>query len=145
MCAVLQDREWYARRKDKLHMKQRFYAGAAVSVTREQFHAGSAYGIRELEQHFALNEAGESAVVRRVGHYYAAARLEGLAYREEQVGAKTVERYEARPDRLVQRSVTYGRVPAADLGVCARSLAFPTAALGLRLHLRLCRSVASMV
>ena len=98
-------------------MKRRFYNGAALASTRELYHPGSAYGIRELEQHFAVNEAGESVVVRRVGHYYAAARLEGLAFKEEHVGAKTVERYEARADRLCQRSVTYGRVAAADVGV----------------------------
>ena len=79
-----QEREWYARRKDKLASKRRFYDGPALARSVEVYNAGAAYGIRELHHHYGVNEAGESVVARRVGHYYTAARLEGLTFKDEQ-------------------------------------------------------------
>jgi hypothetical protein len=122
VCLCAQDREWYARRKDKLHMKRRYYEGASLAHSVESYSPGSAYGIHELHHYYSVNEAGESVVARRVGHYYCSARLEGLAFKDEQVGVKTVERYEGRADRLKYRSVTYGRAAAADALVLAPAL-----------------------
>ena len=67
-----------------------------------------------LQSHVA---AGDSVVVRRVGAYYSEARLEGLAHKDEQVGAKTIERYVGRPDGLLYRSVTYGAPLPDDAAV----------------------------
>lgn len=108
----MQDREWYARRKDKLVAKRRYYDGTMLASAVEFYAPGSAYGIKELRQQYAVNAAGENVLVRRVGHYYCAARLEGLAFKDEQVDRKTVETYEGRADRLTSRSVTYAAVDA---------------------------------
>jgi hypothetical protein len=113
----VQDREWYARRKDKLHMKRRFYDSTILTSTVESYLPGSAYGIKELRQYFSLNSAGENVVAQRLGCYYCSARLEGLALKDEKIGVKTIERYEERGDRLEYFSVTYGNVPSSELMV----------------------------
>jgi hypothetical protein len=105
-----QDREWYARRKDKLNMKRRFYDGALLASTEERYNPGSAYGVKELHQYYAPNASGENVLKQRTCHYYCSARLEGLAYKDEVVNFKTIEKYEGRSDGLVYRSVTYGAV-----------------------------------
>ena len=92
--------------------KRRYYDGPMLASAVDFYAPGSAYGIKELRQHYAVNDAGENVLVRRVGHYYCAARLEGLAFKDEQVDRKTVETYEGRPDGLLSRSVTYAAVDA---------------------------------
>lgn len=63
----MQDREYYARRKDRLREKRRYYdsAGSLQSFV-EHYDSGSAYGIRTLWQFFSVNGDGESVLVRQV-------------------------------------------------------------------------------
>lgn len=66
---AMQDREYYARRKDKLREKRRYYdsSGLLQSFV-EHYDCGSAYGVRTLWQYFSVNDDGESVLVRQVCH-----------------------------------------------------------------------------
>lgn len=113
----LQEREWFARRKDKLLERRRTFApasAAAVGTTAEQYAPGAAYGVRELRAEYAADTAGATVLARRTASYYASARLDSLVSKDEIVGVKTIERFKGRPDRLTYRSATYG--PAPDDG-----------------------------
>lgn len=62
----MQDREYYARRKDKLREKRRYYSGGQLKSFVEYFGPGAAYGAKELWQYFDTNEEGESILSRQV-------------------------------------------------------------------------------
>jgi hypothetical protein len=62
----VQDREWFARRKDKLMEKRRYFDGPYIKTFIEYYSTGSAYGIKELRQIYEVNSAGESSLARQV-------------------------------------------------------------------------------
>ncbi|GMH37248.1 hypothetical protein BSKO_05121 [Bryopsis sp. KO-2023] len=95
---VTEIREHFCRRKDNLRERKVY---PMKETTIEYFDPGSSFGIKEL-----LVIRGEKNVM----DFYHTARLDGLIRREEYIGTKMIETFQDRDDRLVYRSVTYGKV-----------------------------------
>lgn len=95
----------------------------------EYFKPGSAFALRELHTAHGL------APMRRAT-FYAAARLDGLAVREQQLGLKLVELFEGRADRLTRRAATYA--PAAQPAAQAEGVEAAAPRCGGRLHCSAC-------
>ncbi|KAK9811814.1 hypothetical protein WJX72_010643 [[Myrmecia] bisecta] len=102
--------ERYQRRRDRLRERRILPQQDSVQ---ESFDPGASFGLKEL-----LVVKGE----RRRMTFYPAARLDGLVCREEQIGSCMNESFTGRDDRLIQRSVRYGSLPAANGGSNDREL-----------------------
>ena len=109
MLLVVQYREYFLRRKDKLRERRAYYEGERISSTIEYFDPGSAYGVKLLKLVWATDAGGNWDQQSRTCEYYSSARLDGMAHKDETIGVKTIELYEGREDRLCYQSVTYGK------------------------------------
>eukprot|EP00775_Hariotina_reticulata_P013287 gene13287-13418_t len=100
---VLEVRETFARRKDKLRERRSYPQQDAVQ---EFFAPGSLFAVKDL--HVVRGE-------RRTINFYSVARLDGLVRREEVLGVKLTESFEGRDDRLQCRSATFSSAGAGAL------------------------------
>jgi hypothetical protein len=89
-------RSFYANRRDKLVVRRRF-----------------PYDFRMIEEYMPSEKTNywkkfivEDGVRHRI-YFYHHRNKDGLIYREEIIGKKTVEKYKNREDKLVYRSVTF--------------------------------------
>mmetsp|Transcript_27648 Transcript_27648/g.69682 ORF Transcript_27648/g.69682 Transcript_27648/m.69682 type:complete len:469 (+) Transcript_27648:102-1508(+) len=92
---VLECREKFARRKDKLRERRTY---PMADVTQEFFDPGSSFGLKDT----TLTRGAHREV-----NFYHKSRLDGLSKRVEDIQQKTMEYFVGRDDRLEYRSVTY--------------------------------------
>jgi hypothetical protein len=96
---VLECRERFARRKDKLRERRTY---PMADVTQEFFDPGSSYGLKDI----TLTKGAHREV-----NFFHMSRLDGLSKRVEEIRKKTMEFFLGRDDRLEYRSVTYLPMP----------------------------------
>ena len=97
--AIIECREYYERRKDRLRMRVLF---PERDESIESFDRGAQFGLREIR---ATRKVG------RVMTFYPDSRLDGLRERREEYGATMVETFEGRDDHMIRRSVAYDALP----------------------------------
>ena len=86
--------EWYENRKDKMYKRVRHYVSGYRFV--ESFHPGSVGEVQTWT---------EWPGKRREVVFYVEGRLDRLAYREEDIGSRIIEKFSDRTDRLTYRCV----------------------------------------
>jgi hypothetical protein len=122
---LLEERQTFARRKDRLRERVSYFGEVASRV--ERFEPGAAFGVRET-----------TLVPGRDRHtvFYPSGRQDGLLTRHEVFGARMTETFKDRDDFLVYRAVTYDEeetaLRAAEAEAHAQALAAAEAAAGKR-------------
>ena len=92
---------YYGHRADKLILRRRF---PYEFKTIEQYAPGKKLSTG-FESH--LKQLVQIDGVSRQLYFYPHRNKDGLMYREEQILHKTIEKYRARPDKLIYRSITF--------------------------------------
>ena len=89
-------RSYFSNRRDKLLVRRRFPY---------QFKIIEEYAPSERTNYWKkyIEEEGERIII----HFYHHRNKDGLIYREEIIGHKTIEKYKNREDKLIYRSVTF--------------------------------------